>query len=320
MKVLGWILGGLVLLVILAAVGGWLYLRAPDLPEAELVARYGRPNSQYAQLSDGVRLHYLNSGEAEKPVIILVHGYGDNSFSWDAWTQALTPTHRVIAVDVPGHGLTAAPEGYVLSSDKSADLIAELADKLGIEKFAIAGNSMGGGISWQVAVRHPDKVSHLILVDAAGWPVQTLQEDPPLAFRVLQSSLGRAFLASIDNTPLIRQGLAKDVEDQSVITEEFVKRWAELQLFPGHRKILMSVNLGGLAATDEILSAIKVPTLILWGEKDQLINVSAAHKFKAAIPHAELIIYPNVGHIPQWEIGDRSGQDAAAFLARHAAG
>jgi pimeloyl-ACP methyl ester carboxylesterase len=317
MKTVGIILGALLLLLALAVVGGWLYLRAPDIPAAELAAKYGRANSHYVDLSGDVRLHYLESGAATAPTIVLVHGFGDNSFSWDGWAQVLSATHRVIAIDLPGHGLTQSPASFPASPARYADLVAEFLGRLGSGKVAIAGNSMGGAVSWQLALRHPDLLSHLILVDAAGWPSTTLQDDPPLAFKLMRYQWGRDLLASIDNKPLIREGLKKDVVNQSVLTEEFIQRWADLQRLPGHRPILMSLNPGALAASNEALAAIKIPTLIQWGEADQIINVEAAHKFKAAIPHAELVIYPAVGHLPQWEAPAQSVQDALAFLQRN---
>jgi pimeloyl-ACP methyl ester carboxylesterase len=174
---------------------------------------------------------------------------------------------------------------------------------------------MGGGVAWQLAVRHPDRVAALILVDAAGWPAETAPKDIPLAFRILQYRLGRAFLASIDNRPLIEEGLKLDVYDKSIITPAFIDRWAEFQRAPGHRPILMSVNPSTqTTATAEVLAGITAPTLVLHGESDVLIDVTSARKFAAAIPGAKLIVYPQVGHLPQIEIPAKSAGDTAAFL------
>ncbi|MBP7337980.1 alpha/beta hydrolase [Niveispirillum sp.] len=310
------VIAGILLVLVLIAAGGWLYLRAPDIPAADLQAQYGRPNSRHIDLSGGVRLHYLESGAANAPVVFLVHGFGDNAFSWDGWTQVLSATHRVIALDLPGHGMTQAPSDFPAAPDRYADLVEELAGTLGLGRIAIAGNSLGGAVSWQLAVRHPDRLSHLILVDAGGWPSATLK-DPPLAFKLMRYQWGRDFIASIDNKPLIREGLKRDVVDQSVLTEDFIQRWADLQRLPGHRPILMSLKPGALAASNELLFAIKVPTLILWGAEDQIIEVDGAHKFKAAIPQAELVIYPAVGHLPQWEIPAKSAADVVRFLDRN---
>ena len=312
-------LGGLAALVVLIAFVGWLALRGPDIPYDKLEAQYASSASHYADLPGGVRLHYKDEGKRDGPVLVLVHGFGDSHFSWEGWVKRLSDRYRIITVDLPGHGLTRAPDGYQATADGYADLIDALAAKLALPPFAIAGNSMGGGVSWQVATRHPERLSSLILVDAAGWPASTLKK-PPLAFKLLQYPWGRAFLRSIDNKPLIRSGLRGQVGDPAVITDPFIDRWAELQRAPGHRAILMSIQPGKHSqATKDVLASIKVPTLILWGEIDPLLEVDGAHKFADAIPGSKLIVYPKVGHLPLVEIPERSADDVAAFLSETAA-
>ncbi|CAN7374847.1 alpha/beta hydrolase [Phenylobacterium sp. LjRoot225] len=316
-KTLLLILGGLVTLVLVAGLVGWLLLRGPDIPYEKLEAKYATAASRYADLPGGVRLHYTDQGKADGPVLVLVHGFGDSHFSWEGWVARLSDRYRIITIDLPGHGLTRAPAGYVANTDGFTDLIDALAAKLALPKFAIAGNSMGGGVAWQTAVRYPDRLSALVLADAAGWPAETLTK-PPLAFKLLKYSWGRAFLRSIDNKPLIRSGLRGEVGDPAVITDAFIDRWAELQRAPGHRAILMSIQPGKHgAATPEALATIKVPTLVLHGEVDPLINISAGRKFAQCIPGARLIAYPKVGHLPQVEIPQRTADDVAAFLADH---
>lgn len=317
MKTVAMVVAWLILLPVIAGLGLWLAHRAPDFPYETLEARYARPASHYADLGDGNRIHYLDSGKPDGPPIVLIHGFGDNSFSWDGWTKVLGATHRVLAVDMPGHGLTRSPAGTTLAPDKLADTIDAWAGKIGLPPFAVAGNSLGGGVAWQLAVRHPQRVSALILVDAAGWPNPPSKEKPPLAFRIMQYKLGRDIIATIDSKPLIREGLTKDVGNPLVIKEEFVDRWAELQRAPGHRTILMTLSPGSITASKEELGAIKVPTLIEWGAVDPIIPVVSAHKFADAMPGSELIIYPGVGHLPQIEVPEKSAQDAAAFLAKH---
>ncbi len=316
MKLIGKIIAVLLLLLVVAAIGLWLAYRAPDLSYAALEKQYARPASRFADLGGGLRIHYLDEGKADALPIVLIHGFGDNAFSWDGWAKVLGASHRVLVVDLPGHGLTRAPAGFVASPDKLADAIAAWADKIALPRYAVAGNSLGGGVAWNLAVAHPGQVAALILVDAAGWPSPPSNAKPPLAFRIMRYKLGRDLITSIDNTPLIREALRKDVGDPSLISEPFVARWAALQRAPGHRTILMSLSPGERVASNDLLAAIKVPTLIQWGAIDPIIPVASAHKFKAAIPQAELILYPNVGHLPQLEIPERSAADVAAFLSR----
>jgi pimeloyl-ACP methyl ester carboxylesterase len=303
---------GAALAALLAA--AWLKLRGPDIPYAALEARYSGRGSAFVDLPGGVRLHYQADGDPVRPPIILVHGYGDSFTSWEGWTRALAAEHRVLSIDLPGHGLTRAPDGYRASAAGLVEVVDTFATALALPRFAIAGNSMGGGVAWHYALKHPERLSALILVDAAGWPMPP-PKDLPLAFKILQYRAGRWLLARIDNRPLIEEGLRKDVYDPSVITPAFIDRWAEFQRAPGHRAILMSAEFGSFAsASESTLGAIRVPTLVLHGEVDPLIPVESGRRFAAAIPGAKLITYPKVGHLPQVEIPARSVGDVVAFL------
>ena len=311
LRAIGIVLG----IVVLAVVALWLKLRGPDIPYATLEAKYTNGTSRFVDLPGGFRVHYQDDGDPTLPVLVLLHGFGDSYTSWEGWVPVLKPQFRVISLDFPGHGLTRAPEGYQLTGVGLADLVDALAAHLALPPFAVAGNSMGGGVAWQFAVRHPERLSALILVDAAGFPNEKPPGDIPLAFKILKYPIGRALLRNIDNRPLIDSGLKVDVYDKSVITPAFVDRWAEFQRAPGHRAILMALNpLGFNQATAAALQNIKVPTLILHGDSDVLIEPASAQKFAAAIPGAKVIIYPKVGHLPQIEIPQRSATDVAEFL------
>jgi pimeloyl-ACP methyl ester carboxylesterase len=302
-----------IVVVLLAAV--WLKLRGPDIPYETLEAKYTNGASRFIDLPGGLHVHYQDDGDPARPALVLLHGFGDSYTSWEGWVEQLKARFHLLSVDFPGHGLTRAPEGYRLSGDDLADFVDAFAAQLGLAKFAVAGNSMGGGVAWQLAVRHPQRISALILVDAAGFPNDKPPAAVPLAFKILKYPLGRALLRNIDNRSLINEGLKTDVYDKGLITPALVDRWAEFQRAPGHRAILMSVNLSSLAsASPEILRGISVPTLILHGENDVLVEPASAGKFAAAIPGARVLMYPNVGHLPQIEIPQRSAADVAQFL------
>src|ERR1700744_4416117 len=307
---------GISLAILLAVLtGAWLRLRGPDIPYETLEARYAKDDSHFVDLPGGYRAHYRENGAANLPLLVLLHGFGDSYTTWEGWVDELKPQFHIISLDFPGHGLTRAPQGVALSGEGLADFVDAFAAKLALPRFAVAGNSMGGGAAWQLAVRHPDRVSALILVDAAGFANDKPPAEVPLAFKILRYPIGRKILANIDNKPLIDQGLKTDVYDKTVITPLIVDRFAEFQRAPGHREILMNVNmLQNGTSTAQLLSRITAPTLILWGESDPLIEPAAAGKFAAAIPGSKLITYPKVGHLPQLEIPQRSASDVAAFL------
>jgi pimeloyl-ACP methyl ester carboxylesterase len=309
-------LAGIIVAILIALLAlAWLKLRGPDIPYATLEAKYAGSTSRFVDLPGWLHVHYEEEGDAGRPLLVLLHGYGDSYTSWDGWAAALKDKFHIIRLDFPGHGLTRAPQGYLLSGATLADFLDAFAAQLALPKFAVAGNSMGGGVAWQLALRHPERVDALILVDAAGFPNEKPPAAIPLAFRILQYRLGRALLRNIDNRPLIEEGLKTDVYDKSVITPAFVDRWAEFQRAPGHRAILMAVNPRAFGnASAAALHVINVPTLVLQGESDVLVKPASARKFAAAIPGAKLIIYPQVGHLPQIEIPQRSAADVAEFL------
>jgi pimeloyl-ACP methyl ester carboxylesterase len=309
------VLGLLLVIVVIALLAGWFAIRGPDIPYATLESKYSTGATHFVDLPGGFHVHYEDEGDPGLPLLLLLHGFGDSYTSWDGWVSDLKSKFHIIRLDFPGHGLTRAPQGYQLVSTQLADLVDAFAAQLSLPKFAVAGNSLGGGVAWQLAVRHPERLDALILVDAAGFPNEKPPAKIPLAFKILNYRLGRSFLQHIDNRPLIEEGLKIDVYDQSVITPAFIDRWAEFQRAPGHRAILMAVSLGSAShASVEALQAIKVPTLVINGEADVLVEPQSARKFAAAIPGAKLILYPHVGHLPQVEIPQRSAADVAEFL------
>ncbi len=316
-KALVYFFAALVVLPLVVALLAWFWLRTPDRLAAELEAKYVGSTDHFAEFPGGIRLHYRDQGGSNKPVLLLLHGYGDSYATWEGWATALEDRYRVISLDLPGHGLTAAPADYRLDADAYAGLVADFATRLQLPPFVLAGNSMGGGVAWKVALATPEKLRALVLVAAAGWPANTEGQSPSLALRVLQHPVGRWVLARIDNQPLITQGLTAQVHDKGLITPALVARWADYQLYPGHRTILMSAAPSSHSqATAEKLAAIKLPTLVLHGEFDPLIAVENGRKFAAAIAGAQLITYPDIGHLPQREIAVQSAADLSAFLAK----
>jgi pimeloyl-ACP methyl ester carboxylesterase len=301
--------------IALALIAAWLWLRGPDIPYAALEAKYTDASTRFVDLPGGFHVHYQDDGDPKLPLIMLLHGYGDSYTSWEGWVKELRGRFHLISLDLPGHGLTRAPDDYRLKSDGLAEFVDAVARRLDLPKFALAGNSLGGGVAWQYALRNPERLNALILVDAAGFPNEAPPAATPLAFKILKYPIGRALLRNIDNRPLIDQGLKTDVYDKSLITPALVDRWAEFQRAPGHRAILMSLDPVGFSqASPGLLHDIDLPTLILHGDSDVVIEPKSARKFAAAIPHATLITYPKVGHLPQIEIPRRSAADVAQFL------
>jgi len=321
MKTLGRILIGLVVIVAVVLVGGWLMLRRPAIPYETLEARYASSASRYVELANGVRVHYRDQGRRDGPVLVLVHGFSASLHTWEPWVQRLGADYRIISLDLPGHGLTRAPEGFALPRSGFVDVVDEVTRKLGAEKFVLVGNSMGGGVTWAYALAHPDRVQGIVLVDAAGWRDRPAdgKDEGPLVFKVLRNPVGRALMKDLDTTALTRAGLRDAFEPQpDLATDAMVARYVEMARAPGHKDIILGLMSSSFdpasAATKEKLGKIAVPTLILHGDTDRLIPVAHAKLFGDAIPGSTVIIYEKTGHVPMEQVADKSAADLDAWL------
>jgi len=157
-----WLIGVLAAFGLLVALGV-----SPDRLAAEVEARYATPPSQFVTV-DGLRVHYRDRGAG--PAIVLLHGSHSSLFTWEGWAAALSPEHRVISLDLPGHGLTGPDPQGRYSIAEMADFLDRFLAAIKVERFSLAGNSMGGGVAWHYALAHPDRVDRLILVDAYAYP------------------------------------------------------------------------------------------------------------------------------------------------------
>ena len=316
MKTLARGLAAALVLIVVLATAGWFLLQRPDIPYATLEARYGYADSRYMDLSGGVRAHYRDLGPRDAPAIVLVHGFSASTHAWDAWAKTLSSDHRVVVLDLPGHGLTRTSGPYVGGRDGFEAVIDEATAKLGLTRFTLGGNSMGGGVAWAYTLDHPDKVERLVLVDAAGWPAE--KEGGALIFAIMRNPLGRKLLRDVDTRPLIAQGLRAAYLDPELVTPALVDRYVGLARAPGHRDVLLSLQNGPRrVATAADLSRIHAPTLVMFGQDDRLIPAADGEKFHKAIPGATLILYPGVGHVPMEQIPDRSAADLRAWLTAH---
>lgn len=312
------LLVGTLTLIVLALAVIFISVVQFDVPREQLVGRYAGGASQFVTLPSGASAHIRDEGLATGPVLVLIHGSNASLHTWEPWVAELDDSYRLISMDLPGHGLTGRVPGDDYSRAGMAAFVVEVMDMLRVERFAVAGNSMGGGVAAQLALTHPERVDALILVDAAGIPVARDEDDVPLAFRIARTPVLSKIMSFILPRSLVEEGVRKVFVDQSKVTDEMISRYFDLSLHEGNREATR-IRFSSYAAQDEEafaarLGEITMPTLIMWGDKDGLIPVSAAHEFKARIPHAELVIYENVGHVPMEEVAEESAEDVRRFL------
>jgi pimeloyl-ACP methyl ester carboxylesterase len=298
---------------------GWMTLRRDDIPYEQLEAIYASTDSRYLAFGDDMRVHFRDVGPRGARAIILVHGFSASLHTWEPWVDNLKRDYRVISIDLPGHGLSRCIDNAQIGPAQFIETINRVANTLEIERFTLAGNSMGGAAAWNYALAFPRRLDGLVLVDAAGWPRTGAQsEERPLVFRLLEVDLTRRLMKDLDLSSLIRGGLEDSFGDPGFVTDEMVERYASLARAPCHREALLELVSGQgetrREATAELLSGITTPTLVMHGERDNLIPYQHGEQFAAAIPGAQLILYPGVGHLPQEEIAELSAGDLRAFL------
>jgi pimeloyl-ACP methyl ester carboxylesterase len=307
----------LTFVAILAA--GWFALQRADIGYDRLELVYANSDSRTLSLENGLRVHYRDVGPRDAPAIVLVHGFSSSLHTWEPWVANLKRDYRVISLDLPGHGLTNCLEGERIGTGQFVETVDAVTKALGIEKFTLAGNSMGGGVAWAYALAHPSRLDALVLVDASGWPESSQEEkSDPVVFKLLSNPVARRLMKNTDMTWLVRDGLRDSFANPDLATDDMVNRYTALARAPCHRDALMALTSGGrdrVWATKDALSGIGVPTLIMHGEQDKVIPVAAARKFADAIPGAELVIYPDAGHLPQEELASETAGDLRAFLA-----
>lgn len=314
------LIGAVLVVVAVLAAGFFLLQRAPET-YAGLDATYASPASRFVDMGEGVEAHYRDEGNPNGRTILLVHGFSASLHTWEKWVSLLGGEYRMVSVDLPGHGLTRTPAGYAPSIEGFADYVDAFAAKLNLGKVTIVGSSMGGGTAWQLALRHPDRLEALVLVGASGWRDPRIDDaEEPAIFKMLRNPVMGPILRRLDNTAMVRQGLEASFVNKALVDDAMVARYVRTSRAPGHGDVLLAIMTGSAErtlASKELLAPIKVPTLILHGRQDNLVAVEGATNFNDAITGSRLIIYDDVGHLPQEEIPERSAEDLRAFL--HAA-
>jgi pimeloyl-ACP methyl ester carboxylesterase len=305
----------LLVFIAMSAVAGvmfWAY--APELPRELLVQRYANAQSQFLDVG-GVRAHVRDEGKADAMPLLMIHGSLGSLQVWEGWVAALKDRYRLISVDLPGHGLTGPWPREEYTVEAYTDFIEVLADTLQLERFAIAGQSMGGAVAWSFAATRPERITQLILVDSAGYP---REGSSPFRLQIARlkglGDIGVYFKPE----PMVRRALLESYADPAMVTPERVQRYGELQRFPGNRGATLRRLRTQEPLDPTTLRHLDVPTLILWGAKDQQLPVTDAQRFKSDIKGARLEIFDALGHAPMEEDPTATADAVAAFLPTQA--
>lgn len=298
-----------VLLVLVIGAGVVWYLRASGGEEAgKLEQSYVTSTDRFVEV-DGARLRVREQGPADAPVLLLLHGFTFSLETWDGWAERLSEDYRVIRYDLLGHGLTGPDPRERYAPKERAAFVGEVLDALGVDHAIIGGNSLGGLAAWRFAAQAPERVDALLLVSPGAYPMNGVDENPaevPAAMAL--------FLRTVPEAG-VRATLERLYGDPERITEERVKLMGDMMRREGNGDAMIrSIEKFTLPDPDADLATVTAPTLLLWGEADQLIPMANGEKLAEVIPNAKLVTYPGAGHIAQEEIPEETAADAAAFL------
>ena len=260
-----------------------------------------------------LRLHYVEQGAGEP--LLLLHGLGGSTVFWADVIPLLAARFRVLAPDLPGHGLSDKPDApYDLAYGRS--FVPRLMDALGLPAAHVVGHSTGGLLGMVLARDHPERVSTLTLVDSAGL------------------GSGLHWTLRLASLPLFDRMLVRDTRfgmrlhlgtlffDKRFAEGELLERLAEQRRLPGatrtiRRALRCAVSPAGQRpAIDQrpYLAAIRSPVLIVWGEQDALIPAAHAREAKRLRPEARLTLFPRCGHCPNVEYPQEFARVVTEFI------
>jgi pimeloyl-ACP methyl ester carboxylesterase len=295
-RILSAVVGIVALMLVATVATNW----APDRPVSELTERWAQPPSMFVDVAR-LQAHVRDEGPRDDPMpIVLLHGTSDSLHTWGGWTEVLARERRVIRVDLPGFGLTGPSPDGDYRVERYVQFLGTLLDALGVRRCVLGGNSFGGWVSWETALAQPERVRALILVDAAGYPIES--QSVPIGFRIARMpGLNRA-MQSILPRGLIESSVRNTYGDPSRVTPELVDRYYELTLREGNRAALAQRFAAGRWAKDPgRVRQLRQPTLILWGGRDRLIPLRYGEQFERDIAGSRLVVFPELGHVPQEE-------------------
>jgi rifampin ADP-ribosylating transferase len=255
------------------------------------------------RLPDGTSLPYVEQGDRSGVPVVLLHAVAE---SWRSWSRLLPHLPRelhAIALTQRGHGeADKPPTGYRL--EESAADVAAVLDALGIDRAVVAGTSSGGLVAQQVAVDHPRRVLGLLLVGA------------PYSLRGARAPAWVSDVAALSD-PVSPEFARESVDSFSVgraIPRDFVEAMVE-DAMQAPAQVWRAVMRGLVEADPPTeLGRIRVPTLVLWGDRDAALPREQQERLVAAIPVARLAVYEGTGHLVLWEEPERVAADLVELV------
>jgi len=245
---------------------------------------------EYLNLADGNRLHFRDQGTPDKPALVFIHGTSASLHTWEPLIRALGNKYRLISFDLANKDRDYSRQAMVSS-------VWRLLDHLKISSATLVGNSLGGAVAWAGALDQPERVKSLILLAPSGAP-RNAPSKSNVGFKILRTSIGQAVMKKISPRSIIKTSLYQTVAVPEIVTEAMVDRYWELLRLAGNRQAMIDLaNTSRDKHAWKQLSSITVPTLIVWGEEDEVLPVTMIVTFDNEIEDARVLRLKNVGQV-----------------------
>lgn len=282
---------------------------APNPSGPDRSAGAQRPELGAQVLAAGIRTNYLEAGSGTP--VVLVHGSGPGVSAYANWRLTLPELarwYRVLAPDMVGFGFTERPAGVAYSPQTWVDQLVGFLDVLGLERASIVGNSFGGALALQLAVRHPDRVDRLVLMGSAGVPFE------------LTPGLD-AVWGYQPSVPAMRALLDIFAHSRELVSDELAEVRYRASVEPGMQEAFAAMFpaprqrwVDSLVTPDAELSRLPHPTLVVHGREDRVIPLANALHLVEVIPDARLHVFGRCGHWTQIEHAQAFTALVADFL------
>lgn len=249
---------------------------------------------------EGVETYIVDKGKENEKAVILINGIAVSCYTWRGVLDILSNKYHVLTLDFRGTGFSEKPNGEY-SINALTKQIHELMKHFNIDSTVLIGNSLGGEVALDFTIKHPEKVSELVLIDSAGY--QKNKEITKLLVKMSRYKIVSRILRVITTRLLSRKIAEWALYNETVIDENMIEAYYRpMKDKEGFNAFIELVK--NLSYTDfdyEKVKEIKVPTLIIWGKNDKWIPVSDAYRFHRDIKDSRLAIIENCGHGPQEE-------------------
>ncbi len=270
----------------------------------------GEPkDATFANVS-GVRVRYVDRGQRNAPVVVLLHGFASSLDTWTTVMPALEQKgFRVVALDLKGFGWTDRPEGDY-SPQAQARLVYALLDQRGVASASIVAHSWGASVALAAALQQPDRVSRLALYDA--W---VYEEQLPTFFHWARADGVGETMFALWYKERPDDKIAQAFYDPKLVTEKLVEEVEAALDRPGTvAAALAAVRGQRYVELQRKYRTIKKPTMLLWGREDQVTTLRFGERLSKELPDAKLVVYPQCGHFPMIEAEPASTADLITFL------